>query len=191
MSPLFEYTDFIARNTEPQKSQARPFVVYALPTSIGQAATERNRVYASASVWAEAQRRWFLVLEDQQTKAAAKRHAKFVMSAMRRHSDLGRAAPDLPELCEKVGGRHGNASNQVFTLYSQTGATATGTRSQLAAATGLAYERVRDLTTERRRIALGWALTEEEAQRGYLPPGKPPKAPEPKEFFVSNGTDFF
>lgn len=197
MSPMFEYADYVSRNTDRQKSDATPYPLYEIPVSFGAAATPNNRRYASASAWAEAQRLWFRVLGSQKTKAAAKRHAKAVLATLASHAELRRAAPDLPAICAKHSGRHGNLSNVTFTLYSTTGATASGTRAQLAAATGLHYERVRDLLTGRRRFTQGWAATEEEARRGYVGGGRPRSpeiAPAPEagsDFFESTGTEFF
>lgn len=200
MSPMLEYANYVSRNTDSQKNYANPYPLYEVPISFGASATPGNRRYASAEIWAEAQRLWFRVLGSQKTKAAAKRHAKAVLKTLEAHPDLRQSSVDLPALCAKYSGRHGNLSNMTFTLYSTTGATATGTRSQLALATGLPYERVRDLLTGRRRFTHGWAATEEEARRGYVGGGRPRSlkpAPAPEaaaaglDFFDGAGTEFF
>lgn len=179
--------DFVARNAEATPTDDHPFELFG--------------VFVSAHTWVEAQT---LMLDDfTKTRSVGfvRVYAKDIVRSLRKNPALIKCAGDLRMRAEQTAGLeiHGNADPRPRTLFHSSGASATGTRKELVALTGLSYERVRDLLTKRRRYALGWSASALEAKKGPGAPGRPrkppapptaPKAPEP-EFFQETGTQFF
>ncbi|WP_347138854.1 hypothetical protein [Paracoccus sp. SSK6] len=185
---LGKYVELIARNSSSVKTSDTPIEVLGL--------------YVSPETWVEAQNIMLAELSSKRV-GLARVAAQEVIRTMRRYPALIECAGDLRERAEMLGGvaLHGNADPRPRTLFHSSGASATGSRQDLVALTGLHYERVRDLLTGRRRYASGWALSAKEARKGPATPGRknkayapPPtpaiEAPEP-EFFQESGATFF
>lgn len=179
--------DYIARNADSAPTADRQFEVFG--------------VYVSAETWTAAQS----MLLDDFTKTRSvgfvRVYAKDIIRTLRRNPALIKCAGVLRERAEQTAGLevHGNADPRPRTLFHSSGASATGTRRELMTLTGLSYDRVRDLITQRRRYALGWSAVAAEAKKGPGAPGRPRKAPAPPpateapepEFFGETGTQFF
>lgn len=185
---LAQYVDLIAKNSSSVKTPDTPIELLGL--------------FVSPEIWIQAQN-LLLDLLSAERVGLARVQAQDIVRTMRRYPALIERAGDLRIRAEQLGGvaLHGNADPRPRTLHHASGASATGTRKDLARLTGLHYERVRDLLTGRRRFALGWALTAAEARKGPDTPGRkrkpaapPPQpaieAPEP-EFFRESGASFF
>lgn len=186
-SKLYKYADFVAKNERAKQDPAAPFALLHVPESAGGSKTKDNRCYASAAVWIRANNLWFDALDAHKTKAAAKRHAAFVLREMAKNPALKNE--DLEERCRGFAVSHGNASPQIYTIFSTEGGSATGTTTQLASATGLHRERVRDIVSGRRRYSHGWCASEEEARRGKgTPTGRPKKEAAVDFFFDEEST---
>ncbi|MCG6111535.1 MAG: hypothetical protein MEQ74_05020 [Paracoccus sp.] len=178
---LAKYIDLVARQSKDRPSQETPH--------------ECLGVYVSGETWVKAKTMLLDHMESQKSLGMARALARDVVKSLRKNPALVKCAGDLLERAEQLAGIsvHGNTDPRPRTLHHQSGAKVTGSRKELAAATGLNYSRIRDLLTGRRRIALGWSASEKEAKKGPLNPGKSrrtDKAPEP-EFFEAGASDFF
>jgi len=81
--------------------------------------------------------------------------------------------------------------SETATLWNYDGRKATGTRIQLSLATGIDYDRVRDLLTGRREMARGWSASEERAKQGPAKRGPRPKDRRMDFFKEEFGSSFF
>lgn len=178
---LAKYIDLIARQSSEHPSPDTPH--------------ECLGAYVSAQTWVEAKTLLLDHMEAQKPSGLARVLARDIIKTLRKNTAIMKVAGDLQVRSEQLSGMsvHGNTDPRPHTLHHQSGAKATGSRKELAAATGLNYDRIRDLITGRRRIALGWSASAQEAKKGPLNPGrqrKPDKAPEP-EFFQADALNFF
>lgn len=194
MSKQFHrFIKFLALNTVEKKTDDYPHAFAVAGLSSG-----ADVEFMNAQDWATAHKLWFDALDAAGVKIGAKKHAKIVLRAMKRERSLYNQ--ELSALCRSIAGLHGLASTSVHTLYSRNGESVSGTLTKLPDLVGLPYDRVRDLVTTRRRYIKGWAISPEEAKRGYLPAGRPRKpAPPPggqdkalePEFFEAGASSLF
>lgn len=181
------FIDCVAANSSDTPSDNQPFEL------IGR--------YVSDKTWVDAKTILFDEFERTESAGFVRAYARDIVRTLRRSPALMQCAGVLRERAEQTAGLtvHGNSDPRPRTLHHRSGMTVTGTRRELMQLTGLTYERVRDLVSNRRRYALGWSASAEEARRGpgkagrpRKPPAPPPeaKAPEP-EFFQESGIQFF
>lgn len=194
MNALYNYSNFIARNATAIKTRENNVAIFNVPASAGGVENSETRSFISASGWVQAQKLWFAVLRSHKTKASAKRHAKYVARMMKKNPAL--ADEELANTVRDFDFSHGNEKSESITIHNENGTSATGTISQLSQATGLAYERVKDLASGRRRYASGWAASQEEARRGRLIAGRPKKeaqenSADPFSIFDNEGSAIF
>lgn len=178
-----DYLDILTRESDVIRSAERPFQIY-------------DGFYVSGPSWVAAQTALLDHFQKSQTPGFVRVFCKDVVKALRKQRDLLPYAEGLRARVEILAELevHGNSDPRPRTLYHTSGIVATGTRRELAEMTGVSYARVRDILDKRRRFSKGWALTEAEARRGRLKPGRPkkqPKAPEPQEFFETGEASFF
>lgn len=181
-----KYIDFVMQTASDKRTEDTPFKILG--------------GYVSAENWVRAKMLVLDELEQERTVGFVRVYAKSIVRALRRSPALIESAGVLRERAEHLAGLsvHGNSDPRPRTLHHASGATATGTRQDLARLTGLRYDRIRDLLTGRRRYASGWSVSADEARKGPGTPGRPRKpapppameAPEP-EFFQADETSFF
>jgi hypothetical protein len=158
-----------------------------LPAIKGDRTTENN-VYLTREDWLEAN--WLAIRELEKLTAVGpvKQHAKELLGRLNAGHFCEPEADRLRALCLSHTERHGH-ERRPQTLFHKNGKTATGTYQELVIATGLDYNRVRDLLMGRDRYCLGWAASAEEAAKGRLKSGRKPKIK--AILFESEGTPLF
>lgn len=142
-------------------------------------------VYTDAKTWVELTERHF----DDMCISIRHGHAKELKRKLQADPALHKEAASLvakvDALLEEYAGKDKEPTAfAIYTIYAEDGRKETGTRTELAAKAGVAYERIMDLTSGRRRYSCGWSLSEYEARRGKLKPG-PKTAPEPQDAFFA------
>tara|TARA_R110002051_G_scaffold34468_1_gene76789 strand:+ start:314 stop:862 length:549 start_codon:yes stop_codon:yes gene_type:complete len=178
---MHDYIDYIFNNAQKEKSDEAPIKINVVPVCIGGQDVAENSFYTSEENWIQANIIAMKFLETFISKKAGKRHAKYVIKKLSKLSDTEDKAY-LASKCQSFLDKHGN-TNAPRTLYHESGKTAYGTLQQLEIQTALSYDRVRDLTTGRRRYTGGWCASEKEARKGRLTPGRKPKKKSVMEFF--------
>ena len=151
-------------------------------------------VYLHVKEWAHAQGMTLDVFQSVLGPAGLKAYAREVLRKMQAYrGPVGLSFGMLMQRVERLAGVdvHGNADTRVYTVFHISGAQATGDRRALLEATGLTHNRLKDLLSGRRRMVKDWALTEAEARRGRLPPGRPKKGTRGLELVDAEGVALF
>lgn len=170
------YTDFILRRGSPDPTATRTVKHSVFPGAFGGTRTRENTVFLTER---EALVASGMLLRMCPGEVSRSRVAQGI-GRLLDHLPHTRKATWLRRAVRKYAGDR--PVSDVATLWHCDGRVETGTRLQLAQATGLEYNRVRDLLAGRRSSALGWAASPERAKEG---PGK--RGPKPRarahEFF--------
>lgn len=186
-TPAGRYADLLARHAQSFKTPETPWRV-------------ADGLYVSAPIWIAAKAHFLDALEQLPNLGCARLFSRDMVRTLRKHPALIEEAGDFRKRVERHAETmvHLNTDPTPQTLYHSSGATVSGTRQELAKATGLSYDRVRALLAGYRQYSNGWAKTPERARLGPAKPGRPRKpmpaqqaAPEPQDFFEAGESSFF
>lgn len=171
---MLNHIAIILEHGDRQASQEKPNKIYLTPIRMGGSRTAANRYYLSNEDWSAAQVALLESFRARDIPLFTRRYAKEVMREMAQ-LDLGKEADPLRLLCLSLTERDSNRS-QPWTLYHEDGRQAYGLFGELAARTGLHYERVRDIAgpNPRRRYASGWCGDRFQAMIGKKRAGRKP-----------------
>lgn len=169
---MHDYMRYVFNNATNEETDETPNALHVVPLAMGGREASDNTMYANAEDWVWAA---FLALSYFDTltvRRTGARYAKWVMKNI--PTDNVKYKDRVLELCKVFLEEHANSLLPV-TIYHESGKTATGNIQQLEALTGMEYNRVRDVTSGRRRYVSGWCLTKEEAAKGKQKPGRKKK----------------
>jgi uncharacterized protein YidB (DUF937 family) len=179
------YTTFILRRGSPDPTSERTIRHAVFPGAFGGTRTRENTVYLTAR---EALIASGMLLRMCPGEVSRARVAQGIGRLLDRLPRTGKTTWLRRAVRQYAGDR---PVSDVATLWNCDGRVETGTRVQLAQATGLEYNRVRDLLAGRRSSALGWAASPERAQQGPGKRGPKPRVRAPDIFKDEFDANFF